>query len=71
MVSVVSVFTLSYFFIGGVISSLNFLTYVTDLRERRSIKLQLRLLVLILVGIAVAWPYLVAETIVQGLLKER
>lgn len=71
MVAIVSTLTLSYFFIGGVISSLNFLTYLTDVRERRSIKFHSRFLVFILVGIVVAWPYLIAETLIEGLLKER
>lgn len=71
MVAIVSILTLSYFFIGGVISSLNFLTYVTDVNYRRSIKLPSRLLVFILVGIVVAWPYLIAETIIEVLQKGR
>lgn len=71
MVEIMPTLTLSYFFIGGVISSLNLITYITDVRERRCIKIHQRLLVLTLVGIVVAWPYLIAETLIALFLKGR
>lgn len=60
---------LSYFFIGGVISSLNLLYY---LREARMYRIPLArynfaLVLCLLIGITIAWPSLVIDTVIKEL----